>query len=1281
MEKVTKVYFDPLAATKEQVRALLQTLPVGSAHPFRPDGVLLHHSASDTITEIDISMHPEEYFSNAVNLAELGEGTLERIKLFSQLRMFSEEYMIQQAPSPTFKVPLVNDAIAIFAVSKRAPTYYDLCIADSGHKTSCYAATGTFPGLIHSGDNNSGLFLLQYIKTQTATLQETEYVLFVSGYSHTLLTKYKDENPLVLVANHQEKVLYVVPVPLDTASIGNAILCCPMVIKADKTDNSLICSILPTPTTDDSLMCSGATLPSASFAEAVERADLNLKPARDNLGVKPPEFIMSDAEPTSESTSSSGIETQPLSSKSHLIIATQIVTIPTVGHDEDTQIIRFGNGMEWMMEYETAPLDGRSTSVLPCILGGVLEGPLLLATGDAPRNSPFDRDTLLYRYYRNSTTVTVIVDQEMTDNARNLATMWRINALFIVQVTDRKTEGNLDILPLLEGLNINAVTALAGPQSLVLAQVGNRYYFYRGIANRDCFDTVGMEFGHEVTQLLEATDFGALMNARWPRLVNLSEENKVFLLKTKLEILPRELLVTFDGASLEGIQLMKEDILAAVPQLQALMVQKDLEELCARLLAIVQAKIVKATASKKEAYVKFFTHEYKSGDAELKKKKDRLLGDLRRTTKDSQSSIGWLTQTLGNVISSQNTSTKKHDLKRMIRQSAIRSNIEAVKSMTFDSLAGLLEEHAEEMGVLLVNVDADSYHQLLRNPSSAVVSAGSCCNLDSRILYLEGLDAGIVLEQSQNNHGGPLVSQLGKSQPILALPYLSEQDDTGSMLAWVCWDEFVNLENPSSVRWVEKCNEAHIAALRIMMRGTLSTAVSSRDYNMTSGGEETGQLMGSLLMASMEKLAKMRTTAPTPTIKASDTITKLMRGLFGHLLTVAGSGLKPLSFVWQLVGMSPQLDVPTSSGAWSWYENVTLLFPYTGWPATNLNQNLEKLLDKVIFRMITHSKLAVVTPYSIKQQEKASKFRNVQLSHSQTVVIALMKILTAEADSQKMAQNLLQVLPEPMESRKASYTRLYHYVEHLSKGGKRWPWGDMVAANLYTRRSAAFRELKKDLSTAIKGKDKAEVENLCQKIIEKHKGIALTWQLEPKAVKVQCLKNIYNLLDMLASHELSQIRENRGIYMCVRGDAEQWREPWQVGNGEYGTIGSLDVDALTKVLSGTAPLEVANLSSNVSVVINEIDTGEDGWKQFEKVAKPDFLKKVQQVSTPDEVCEMLKVPKSMMQVFISTLAPNFQIERLLDTFKEVVFALLKNPNQETTRPTKQLFGRLAIEGA
>jgi hypothetical protein len=64
--------------------------------------------------------------------------------------------------------------------------------------------------------------------------------------------------------------------------------------------------------------------------------------------------------------------------------------------------------------------------------------------------------------------------------------------------------------------------------------------------------------------------------------------------------------------------------------------------------------------------------------------------------------------------------------------------------------------------------------------------------------------------------------------------------------------------------------------------------------------------MSALLMAAMSKLAAMRTTAPVRTKTAEDTVTKLMRGLFGNLLTTAGSGVRPMSMVWQLFGLDPK---------------------------------------------------------------------------------------------------------------------------------------------------------------------------------------------------------------------------------------------------------------------------------------------------------------------------------------------------------------------------------------
>jgi hypothetical protein len=100
-----------------------------------------------------------------------------------------------------------------------------------------------------------------------------------------------------------------------------------------------------------------------------------------------------------------------------------------------------------------------------------------------------------------------------------------------------------------------------------------------------------------------------------------------------------------------------------------------------------------------------------------------MLGELRKTTKEMQVALGPLISSLANMISSQTTSKRTHDLKRLVRQTQIQGNVEAVKSMTFDTLAGYLETYAGDMGVMLLNIETVSYRQLLSNLKSKTIDA------------------------------------------------------------------------------------------------------------------------------------------------------------------------------------------------------------------------------------------------------------------------------------------------------------------------------------------------------------------------------------------------------------------------------------------------------------------------------------------------------------------------------------------------------------------------------
>lgn len=411
--------------------------------------------------------------------------------------------------------------------------------------------------------------------------------------------------------------------------------------------------------------------------------------------------------------------------KGNAVLTTNAVKLPFALDLEDTQVITFGTGIDFTLA-DAKPLTNDSTSavVLPCIFGSQLQGPILLATGTAPSNVPFADETTIRDYYEQLQSVVVIVDERMTDNARNLATSWRINALFIVQITvERAPKTTEDVLQLMNSTNINAVTALAGPQSLVLIQILDRYYFYRGIANQPVLDTSEIVFGSEITSVTESEGLHVLIDRRVKRIINLDESCPILLPTSGQVVRPQDLQKLFEGLEVDEIRDLKEDILAAVPQLQATLNQKDLAELSTTLVSALSAKVSDATAPLRNAYIRFLTQEHKDGDTESVKKKNQMLGELRKTTLTIQKALEPVISSLANLISSQTTSKRTHDLKRLVRQTQIQDNIEAVKSMTFETLAGYLETHAGEMGVMLLNIETAPYRQLLGNLTGAIIDA------------------------------------------------------------------------------------------------------------------------------------------------------------------------------------------------------------------------------------------------------------------------------------------------------------------------------------------------------------------------------------------------------------------------------------------------------------------------------------------------------------------------------------------------------------------------------
>lgn len=560
------------------------------------------------------------------------------------------------------------------------------------------------------------------------------------------------------------------------------------------------------------------------------------------------------------------------------------------------------------------------------------------------------------------------------------------------------------------------------------------------------------------------------------------------------------------------------------------------------------------------------------------------------------------------------------------------------------------------------------------------------------MLHLGGLDAGIVIEQSQQSHYGPLQSQSGSAKPILAVPYLNHGSGSGSMLAWVCWDEFVHLEDPSKVRWVEKCNDSHIAALRIIMRATLSDAVSSRSIKLSSASPETGYLMSALLMSAMSKLAATKSSIPSGDTREEDTVTRLMRGLFGNLLTMAGSGVRPQSMVWQLVGTDASFDMPSTPRDWVWYDAVVSMYPYTTWPRQILRNNVERFVDKLILRAVFKGEDfkdgARTKEIRMRDLARYCRLRNIELEHSRSIVTVFQRMLTTPgADQQAISSRLLSCLPSKLERQSSAYSRMIEYLQHLASGSARQESEDAALASVFTRRSAVYAEIKTAAADACRAQDWETVKDKCKELILTHKTIAEEWSINPKKLLLQNQKP-YLALAQTKFQELEtdgpakwRIFELTRQVLC---DAEKKRVPWQVGKeGQFNPmIEPLDEGFVHEMVTGEASKEEdqwveVDTDGKEITEVEQADEGEGEeavhelavinaqLAELEHLVNPKFLQALKRKMTPADVCTMLKVPEQTMRIFVNELNPSFDWETLGRRFKPVVVDLVLNKDRKS----------------
>ena len=271
------------------------------------------------------------------------------------------------------------------------------------------------------------------------------------------------------------------------------------------------------------------------------------------------------------------------------------------------------------------------------------------------------------------------------------------------------------------------------------------------------------------------------------------------------------------------------------------------------------------------------------------------------------------------------------------------------------------------------------------------------------------------------------------------------------------------------------------------------------------------------------------------------------------------------------------------------------------------------------------------------------KLRNIQLDHSRTIITVFMRMLTrANVDVAAVATRLLEQLPKQLERQTNSYGTMIKYLEHLANGGQRRPKDDLVAASVYTKRSAGFAQLKRKVSEACVSRSWSEVKESCQALVDKHVEIATLWGVNAKSLNVQNMKVYKDLLqaELGDSEEISPdtMSKNLELTRVVLGDAEKWRVPWQVGKeGQYSDkIEPLDEAFLHEVLTGETlegdftmvdePVEEAVEHPATSDVVKQEKTIDEEFAGFKSALQPSFISTMQMNLSAEDVCRILNPP-------------------------------------------------------
>lgn len=937
LPNIEKYWFNPDLRNIEEITDFLRTKGINHAHPYQDSGKsYLIILAIKGVIRHDISNINKSNFLSSAKISELSDITSTYCSKFTELHGI-KSYNIQYAkPGDIIHLPLSNEIMTFIATDKQDASFFDFT-AYINNKVLTYN-NKRIDGLEHSGDVGK---LLHHVKGFNNVSNGTHIVLAVVGYNKKFLRSFINQQPVVYLVDHTEQTIFIVPCPLDQATIGDSTLS--GIVYAVKNERTLDCVILNSPVKVNDVNTGDLNPRTLS---CIQHAILQ---GRNILENPPIESSISNSETLPDVDISKGepfIKIQePLDNSIPYFVQSGVKKF----YNFNTPIY-FGQGYSPVSENLDVALPhvfGTISNISACSLGQISKINL-------------DVKSLTNR----SLSIVEVNDKWLDITPPSCLTAG--NCIMII--TPYESGVIADIQKLINNLCVNA-TCMAGPNSVVLVNVDEKLYWYRGVRIPGLISTVP-NYCDNVTGMFTQDILNSwfLSHTKLPWSLTQSKENRLVFWRGEMVNISK-CLNDLSGMSLYDIHENTNDIIDLLTQISIILEPAEIRDL--------RRQIDKNLNDMQNEFIRPFQEEYYnsiqsvySGDKNT---------DLNKTSatfhKKKQEGIKMLQQVsnaLQNLVSKRGVSNNNQSIKQRMRESAIANNVDSSKTMTVTDKVDLFEKTCGKVGLLMVDININNMKLALQEISKSgfnnYIESGNWSNSlalkDSRFGCLDSITFGSLIEitQSMTNH-------LLYSVNSITIP--KDNNSTSSLLPIPILDFATDLKDPSTVNWVEITNEQMFAMSRIWFRETFSNCTASREYNIQSQSSDLGFFLIHLYLCVAENIVENISDAGS--IDFDSTTSQIVRGLFCQILATCASTKNVLCSIYQIVHKNSKLDILPENQSWI-LSRMVKIFKYTCWDTENFDNNVKKYVIKTVQKHVTNGPCQKMQKYV----SETKKIQNVK---------------------------------------------------------------------------------------------------------------------------------------------------------------------------------------------------------------------------------------------------------------------------------------------------------------